>query len=103
MPRGNDAEAAAQELAEREFATQYGPHQNAEQLRHAHMQSLDRELAAAQLKRVDEEATANLDLASITPSQGGTVLSASVRGGMVVYLAEGADGRSYKGVEPYEG
>lgn len=97
MPRGNDAEA------HREFASQYGAHQSAEELLEAHRASMSPVVRATSLKALDTEATEGLDLASIKPSQGGTVLSAAVRGGQILYVAEGPDGRAYKDVTPYNG
>lgn len=85
------------------FTGQYGIHPNAEALLAAHRANLDPALEAASLKPINNEATAELDLSKIKPERGGTVLAASVRGNAIVYVAEGTDGREYKGIEPYEG
>lgn len=97
MPRGNDTEA------HRDFATQYGIHGNAEALLAQHRTAMSPALKAANLKPRDDEASDSLDLDRIKPSEGGTVLSASVRGGMIVYVAEDDNGRTYKDVEPFTG
>lgn len=92
VERGNDP------TARQEIITQYGPHQNAEDLIAAHRNSYDPALLAASLKGVDEDATAALDLSEIKPKWGGTVISAAVRGGTTVYVAELPDGSTYKAI-----
>lgn len=95
MPRGND------EQAHRDFETQYGVHGNAEELLTQHRSAMSPALRAANLKAEDPEATATLDLSKIKPSHGGHVLSAAVRGGVIVYVAEDESGRAYKDIESY--
>jgi peptidoglycan DL-endopeptidase RipA len=89
--------------ARAEFTGQYGMHPNAEALVLAHQSSLDPAIEAASLKPVDAEATKELDLSSVEPELGGKVLDAVVRGNAIVYVAEDADGRTYKGLQPTEG
>jgi hypothetical protein len=103
MPRSHELlqEDAAATAAE--FTGQYGIHPNAEALLLAHQAAQDPALEAASRKPVDDEATKELDLSSIEPSGGGKVLDAVVRGNAVVYVAQGPDGRTYKGFEPREG
>lgn len=97
MPRGNDTQAHA------EFAGQYGGFRNAEDLIEAHHAAMSPAVKTATLKARDDEASDTLDLSKIQPSHGGVVLSASVRGGQILYAAEGSDGRVYKDVAPYTG
>lgn len=96
MPRGND------EAAHRDFQTQYGVHGNAEQLLEQHRAAMNPTLRAAQLKPRDDEASDSLDQAKIKPSQGGKVLDAAVRGGLIVYVAEDKEGRAYKDTAPFK-
>jgi hypothetical protein len=98
MARGNDANAALSDLH-----GQYGVHPNAESLIGAHRGALDPALERASMSRVNAAATEDLDLSSIEPEGGGTVLAAAVRGGVIVYVAEGEDGRTYKGIAPWGG
>jgi hypothetical protein len=98
MPKGHELLTPDPE-AEAAFAGQYGIHPNAEALLNAHRANVDPALEAALLKPVDEEATADLDPSEIEPAKGGTVQTAVVRGGVIVYVAEGEDGRLYKGVQ----
>lgn len=98
MPKGHDL-LTPDPKAEAAFAGQYGIHPNAEALLAAHRASIDPALEAALLKPVDAEATADLDPSEIEPAQGGTVQTAVVRGGVIVYVAEAEDGRLYKGVQ----
>lgn len=98
MPRSHEL-LQEDPQARAEFAGQYGMHPNAEALVLAHQASLDPALEAASLKPVDAEATKELDPSSIEPERGGRVLDAVVRGGVIVYVAEGTDGRSYKGIQ----
>lgn len=96
MARGNDASAATQE-----FVGQYGVHPNAEALVNAHRAASDPALERAQMTAIDAEKTAELDLSEIEAEQGGEVLDAAVRGNAIVYVAEGEDGRTYKGILPH--
>ena len=98
MPGGHEL-LTPDPQAEAAFAGQYGIHPNAEALLAAHRASFDPALEAALLKPVDQEATDELDLSEIEPAQGGKVTAAAVRGGVIVYVAEGEDGRSYKAVQ----
>ena len=102
MPRTHELLQEDAAASSAEFVGQYGIHPNAEALLLAHQASLDPALEAALLKPVDAEATAELDLESIEPEQGGKVLDAAVRGGNIVYVAEATDGRYYKGIVPAE-
>lgn len=100
MPRGHELLAEDAEHV-RNFTGQYGVHPNAEALLAAHRANLDPALEAASGKQIDGDATAKLDLSKIEPERGGVILSASVRGNAIVYVAEGEDGRTYKGMAPY--
>lgn len=92
MPRGNDAQTAAHELADR-FGSGAG---NAEELIVAHDAARPRELVAASMKPLDEEATAELELDKLKGPNGEPVVSASVRGGEVIVAYEDEDGRLHK-------
>lgn len=92
MPRGNDSEAAASELADR-FGQGAG---NAEELIQAHDRERSRELVAASMKEVDAEATEELDISKLEGPNGEEVLSASVRGGAIVGVYEDENGRTHK-------
>lgn len=90
MPRGNDPTAS------RDIAAQYGEgHGNAEDLIRAHDDRLDAELNKALLKPVDPVATEALDLDSIKPKYGGTIMNAVIRGGRMV-VVEDVDGHYEK-------
>lgn len=83
MPRGNDPTAG------RDIAAQYGEgHGNAEDLIRYHDDELDEELNRALLKPVDPAATEALDLDSIKPKYGGTIMSAVIRGGRLVVVED---------------
>lgn len=85
MPRGNDESAA------RDLAAQHGEGVgNAEQLIEQTYADRTPELEAAQMKSVDEEATAALDISKLSGPNGEEVVSAAVRGGVtiVVYVDE---------------
>lgn len=83
MPRGNDPTAS------RDVVAQYGEgHGNAEDLIRAHDDRLDAELNKALLKPVDPAATEALDLDSIKPRYGGTIMNAVVRGGRLVVVED---------------
>jgi hypothetical protein len=90
VPRGNDPTAS------RDIAAQYGEgHGNAEDLIRAHDDHLDAELNKALLKPVDPAATDALDLDSIKPKYGGTIMNAVIRGGRMV-VVEDKDGHYLK-------
>lgn len=92
MARGNDSEAARRELD-----SQYGEHATAEDLIRAHDQRHDPILDAALNKPVDPHATAALDVDALKPqTDGGTIQSAAVRGGVLVVVEEREDGSHLK-------
>jgi hypothetical protein len=98
MPAGNDAQAAARELAD-QFGQGAG---TAEALIQSSRERYAGDLAQAQLAEKDDEATAELDYGDVAKSAGvkkDEVLDASVRGEFVVYLVE-EDGRTAKGAVP---
>lgn len=92
---GNDAQDAR-----RERGDQYGEGASAEDLIHAHDQATidNKALRAALEKPVDADATAGLG--TIKPKFGGEVLSAAVRGGLIV-VVEMVDGAPEKWSTPY--
>lgn len=96
MPRGNDAAAAAADLIAKGGVTS-----NAETLIQANQARLTPGLMAAQVRGIDAEATAELDLVQVGKDAGlpddHVVEAAAVRGNAVSYVATGPDGRSYKG------
>jgi hypothetical protein len=94
MPRGNDAQTAAEELRER-YSEGVG---SAEDLIRSSNALNPPELQAASLRREDEEA--DLDLDDVAKKAGeDDVLSATKRGDDIVYVAEREeDGRWFKGV-----
>lgn len=96
MPRGNDAKAAAEELRER-YEAGYG---NAEDILRAQRAATPPELQAANLRQVDAEATAALDLEDVAKKANvPQVLDAAVRGDDVVYVAYDPEtDRTHKGV-----
>jgi hypothetical protein len=102
MPRGNDAEAAQHDLADR-FGRGTG---NAEELIQANASRYSRELTTLNLLPVDAEATAELDIGSLEGPDGEPVLAAAVRGsgrtsGTVV-IYEDEEGRSHKVVQDFD-
>jgi hypothetical protein len=92
MPRGNDAEAASAELADK-FSEGKG---NAENLIDANNAAHPLELIQASGKKVDDEATAELDIDSLSGPNGEEVLDAAVRGGATVIVYEDESGRVQK-------
>lgn len=85
MPRGNDESAA------RDLAASVGEGVgNAEDLIERTYADRSPEFEAAQMKALDEEATAELDITKLSGPNGEEVVSAAVRGGVtiVVYLDE---------------
>lgn len=87
MPRGNDPDAR------KDLVSQYGEgHGNAELLIKAHDDAYDVKLQAALGKRVEQI----LDPSTISPREGGTVMSAAIRGGLMVVVEEAKDGRYVK-------
>lgn len=97
MPRGNDAAAAKADLIAKGGVTT-----NVEAMIQASQARLTPGLLAAQVRAIDAEATAELDLKKVAKDaklpDGHTVESAAVRGNAVSYVATGPDHRSYKGV-----
>lgn len=94
MPRGNDSEVAAAELADK-FGSGTG---NAEHLIEANNAERPVELLQAQMKAVDEEATEALDIDKLKGPNGEQVISATVRGGQVIAAWEDETGRAHKGI-----
>ena len=98
MARGSDAAAAATELQ-----AKHGVLPNVEELILANQQSFSPALRKASARRVNQELTDRVDLSRITPSRGGKVVMANVRGerekdAMLVYVAELPGGSFYKDV-----
>ena len=96
MAAGNDAAAAAHELATRE-----GVEPNAESIIKESQRIYPPNLKAASLLAINDEATEALDDDAVQSAVGGTVLSATVRGTenpQVVYAIQADDGRVVKGV-----
>lgn len=87
MARGNDAKAA-----ERDLQATYSGAPNAEEMIKAQRNSVDRRVAEASLKPIDEGATAALDLSDFDVNRGETVIAASVRGGYVIAVIEDENG-----------
>lgn len=87
MARGNDATAA-----ERDLQATYSGAPNAEEMIKAQRNSVDRRVAEASLKPIDEGATAALDLSDFDVNRGETVIAASVRGGYVIAVIEDETG-----------
>jgi len=79
MPRGNDAENAAAEAAQR-----YGMPTNAAELIDAQRASRDARVDRAAYTAVDEGATQALDLDDLPVNPGETVVAAAVRGNYVI-------------------
>lgn len=97
MPAGNDAAAAATELADR-FAIGQA---RAEDLRDANRNRFSNDLRTAQKLDRDEEATAQLDwgkAASACDVDLEDVIDAAVRGGYVVVVYENERGDALKAV-----
>ena len=93
MPRGND-ESAARDLAE-SVGEGVG---NAEQLIEQTYADRTPELEAAQMKSLDEEATAALDISKLSGPNGEEVVSAAVRGGTTIVVYVDAKGGYSKAV-----
>lgn len=93
MPRGNDAEAALHELADK-FGKGVG---NADQLIEANLQHHTAALRKAEILPRDPERTAeakeNLD--SLKVPDGHTAIDAAVRGGVTVVVTEDETGRRH--------
>jgi hypothetical protein len=87
MARGNDAKAA-----ERDLQATYSGAPNAEEMIKAQRQSVDRRVAEASLKPIDEGATAALELDDFDVNRGETIIAASVRGGYVIAVIEDENG-----------
>lgn len=100
MPRGNDPDAR------REFLERHGtlnpdiPTTNAEELIKVHSASQSRAVQKASLLPIDNEATADLDLADLGEKAGGNVVAAAVRGNAIVAVIEDEYGRTFKTVVP---
>ena len=96
MPRGNDSDAAAAELADR-FKEGLG---NAEELIIANNANYPVELIQASEKKIDEEATAeareNLD--SYSGPDGEEAKDVAIRGGVAVVVYEDEAGRLLKAI-----
>lgn len=97
MARGNDADAAARELQARQ-----GVAGNAEELIQLVQGTYDRDLRAANAKKVDAAATDALDAAAIEKHVDGEVASFAVRGDTVVAVVIGDDLRSQKVAIPLD-
>lgn len=81
MPRGNDESAA------RDLAASVGEGVgNAEDLIERTYADRTPELEAAQMKALDEEATAALDISKLSGPNGEEVVSAAVRGGVTIVV-----------------
>jgi hypothetical protein len=92
MPAGNDATAAAAELAD-QFGKGGG---SADALIKSSRSRYEGDLGAAQLKVAED---VEVDLDKVAKAAGvKSVASATVRGDSVVYVHEDADGRLVKGV-----
>lgn len=87
MPRGNDKSA--------EPATE-GGEMNAEQLIATVEAARDPEVEVALMKPLDEEATAALDLSTLSGPNGEPAINAGVRGGVTVMVYEDSTGRFQK-------
>jgi hypothetical protein len=99
MPAGNDAQAAYSELTDR-FGAGHG---RAEDLIEARRDAYPEELRAAQLRGVDENATALIDDAEVADAAGvdeAAIQSKAVRGDAVIAVVEGDDGRTAKVMLP---
>jgi hypothetical protein len=97
MARGNDAQQAGAELQ-----ANYGAIPNAEDLIAAHRATVDPHVVAAQLKPVDEEATADLDLKAVDVPEGHKVLTGAVRGDSEIYVVRDDAGGVYKLHQPVD-
>lgn len=87
MPRGND------ETAARDLAAKHGEEAgNAEKLIEQVQASRSPELEAASMKSLDEDATAALDLSTLSGPDGQPAVSAAVRGGVTIVVYEDAKG-----------
>lgn len=83
MPRGNDESAA------RDLVAKHGEVAgNAEKLIEQTYADRTPEFEAAQMKSLDEEATAALDISKLSGPNGETVVSAAVRGGATIVVYE---------------
>lgn len=92
MPAGNDAQAAAAELAD-QFGKGTG---SADELIRSSRGRYDGDLGNAQLKVAEDM---DLDLDSVAKAAGvKSVQSAAVRGDHIVFVHEDGDGRLVKGV-----
>jgi len=87
MPRGNDADAAGQEMAEK-----FGAPTNAAQMIDSQRNALDRRVLRASQSPIDEGATKALNLDDLKVNRGETVVGASVRGNYVIAVVEDEDG-----------
>lgn len=97
MPAGNDAKAAAAELADR-FGTGEA---RAEDLIAAQQAAMSQQLRAAQLLPRDRSASAELDWEKAAKACGvdaDSVIDAAVRGSYVVVVYEDEAGRDHKAV-----
>lgn len=100
MPRGNDP-AALSRLAD-EYGSNAG---NADALIQANASRFSREMRAAGLLPVNEEATEALDvskLAAAIDADGGQIISHAVRGEYATAVLESADGVIWKTAVPLE-
>lgn len=98
MPRGNDADA------HKDFKDQYGEYQSAGDLIQAARERYPAEFRAANAKTEDVEATEALDLKEVARKAGvKEVISATVRGGNVIYVHEGETGGLRKWFYPLKG
>lgn len=93
MPRGND-ESAAHDLAAK-HGEGVG---NAERLIEETYADRTPEFEAAQMKALDEEATAELDISKLSGPNGETVISAAVRGGTTIVVYEDDKGGYSKAI-----
>lgn len=90
-PRGNDAESAVHDLADK-FGRGVG---NAEELIEATLRHRSQLLIKAERLPVDEKATADLDLSKLKGPDGERVVDAKVRGDITVIVFEDKRG-SYR-------
>lgn len=91
MARGNDAEAAQEDLRQH-----YGDQPNAEVLIAEHKAVQDPRMHRASMSSIDQGATNALDLDKLKVGDDEQVMSASVRGGYVIAVVSDARGNFVK-------